>query len=1114
MGLGILAAPLCRAELLPEGNAMAPSVASGPPWLGVGFACAAALLAGVAVRLLRRNGVFARGWRGEDRLHKLARQVPGVLFQFLLRRDGSSCFPFASPALGGILRLQPEDIRRDGTALFALIHPDDRERVRQNMLESARLLARWEEEFRICFPDGTVLWLEGQSTPERRADGSVLWSGYFADVTSTRALQERLQESEQRWSFALESSGEGTWAWDLETNRIRSSRWAKELLGYGEDEIGDSPIEWETRVHPEDLPRARAEVERHLAGQSPFYRSEHRLRCKDGSWKWILARGKVVAFRADGRPGLLLGTHADISAHVQARLKAADESAFLQSVFHQASSATFVAALEPDGGFRLVAANSACERLLGIPIASLAGRRIEELATSHPGVLNSLSRQLLACIRSGSPLDYEETISDPPQDTSLWVRLAPVGERTRRIVGTLLDISAWKKNEDRLLEQVRRLESAINSASIGVWELDLPTGVVNWSEGMFELHGLAQGTAITLERWGTCLRGDDGPRFLAELRTVAENRRDFCAHYGLIAGTGETRHLRLTAAVHSDPGRNTLRLRGVAWDVSREECGSAQLRAAAARADELAVRHEAALAAAKTWKEKAAAAQEFHHALLASLQGALRSGLEELAQGGDGAGSAGRGHKPGGARRCAGRLNRTMQAFLDLACLRAERLSLEVQPVGVERLVETTLDTVADRAADKRIELLHTIGGEVPSHIAADGERLRQVLVALLESAIEATPHGEVELSVHCDGEEGSNPIDLYFSVRDTAIERGPGKVTRLQAMEQLERDALAGRLAPAGVHLAVGQQLVRLMGGGLAVTQNPDGGTMVTMRMPVGAIRTASGAPEPGNGRVFEKRHFLVAAVHPGLGALLQRWLVAWGASVASTASASAATSLARGGLVFDAAILDDNLNDVSGLARRIAAPGPAGSLPVLLLQTLPEDAPAATAPGPVFRLAKPVKMAALREALDRALAARGSATDPALKDASEPAAPALPVFDAASIEEMLPDSPARAAVLAARLHQQFFEKDGPLRLAAIRQALHQGDGVRADRELHALQGGLGTLGLLAAAAGGRRLKAAIQAGALERALVELPVLENALTRGQQEMRAWMAARFPEVVI
>jgi PAS domain S-box-containing protein len=128
-----------------------------------------------------------------------------------------------------------------------------------------------------------------------------------------REATEKLEESEARWQFAIEGAGDGMWDWDAQTNKVFFSwRW-KEMLGFSGAEIGDSLDEWTKRVHPEDLPAAMEAVQKHLEGKTLSYTSEHRMKCKDGSYKWILDRGKVVSRATDGKPHRVIGTHSDIS---------------------------------------------------------------------------------------------------------------------------------------------------------------------------------------------------------------------------------------------------------------------------------------------------------------------------------------------------------------------------------------------------------------------------------------------------------------------------------------------------------------------------------------------------------------------------------------------------------------------------------------------------------------------------------------------------------------------------------------------------------------------------------------------------------------------------------
>ncbi len=118
-----------------------------------------------------------------SRLRKIASRLPGVVFQFLLRTDGSSCFPYASDAMTENFRLSPAEIRHDASKVFAIVHPDDRDGVLASIHASARDLGSWHHEFRVRFADGTVHWLLGNAIPQKEEDGSVLWHGFVTDST-------------------------------------------------------------------------------------------------------------------------------------------------------------------------------------------------------------------------------------------------------------------------------------------------------------------------------------------------------------------------------------------------------------------------------------------------------------------------------------------------------------------------------------------------------------------------------------------------------------------------------------------------------------------------------------------------------------------------------------------------------------------------------------------------------------------------------------------------------------------------------------------------------------------------------------------------------------------
>ena len=127
------------------------------------------------------------------------------------------------------------------------------------------------------------------------------------------AVADELKINEERWKFALEGAGDGVWDWDIQTGAVNFSRRWKDMLGYSESEIGNDFDEWKRRVHPDDIEAAQARIKAYFEGGSPNYVIEHRMRCKDGSWKWVLSRGMIVSRTPDGQPLRMIGTHADIS---------------------------------------------------------------------------------------------------------------------------------------------------------------------------------------------------------------------------------------------------------------------------------------------------------------------------------------------------------------------------------------------------------------------------------------------------------------------------------------------------------------------------------------------------------------------------------------------------------------------------------------------------------------------------------------------------------------------------------------------------------------------------------------------------------------------------------
>lgn len=188
------------------------------------------------------------------------------------------------------------------------------------------------------------------------------------------AAHDALRASEERLQRVLEGANDGFWDWSVATGEVLFSRRWAEILGYSPEDIAPHVRSWEKLVHPDDWPRCQSALQSHFAGETARYQTEHRLRAKDGEWRWVLDRGKVTARDPDGRPLRMAGTHTDITdrRRMQAALQASET--LLRTIYDLLPVGISIT----DRSGHLVDCNRASETLLGLS-------RDEQLRRDYPG---------------------------------------------------------------------------------------------------------------------------------------------------------------------------------------------------------------------------------------------------------------------------------------------------------------------------------------------------------------------------------------------------------------------------------------------------------------------------------------------------------------------------------------------------------------------------------------------------------------------------------------------------------------------------------------------------------------------------------------------------------
>ena len=182
--------------------------------------------------------------------------------------------------------------------------------------------------------------------------------GIVTDITERKQAEEALRQNEERFDLAVRGSNTGIWDWDLRTGKTYFSPLWKNMLGYEEHELKGELFEWERRLHPDDRERSLATVRGYLEGATSQYEVEHRLCHKDGSYRWILARG-VSLSDAAGKPYRMAGSHIDITGQKQTQEALAQSERQLRTVL----DALPVGVWFTDRGGKMLLANPAAKQI-------------------------------------------------------------------------------------------------------------------------------------------------------------------------------------------------------------------------------------------------------------------------------------------------------------------------------------------------------------------------------------------------------------------------------------------------------------------------------------------------------------------------------------------------------------------------------------------------------------------------------------------------------------------------------------------------------------------------------------------------------------------------------
>jgi hypothetical protein len=355
-----------------------------------------------------------------------------------------------------------------------------------------------EYEKEYLHEDGTYHWYDIVYLPVKDKNKKVVnLILKFQDITKRKSKEKQmLNFQEERFRFAIEGSNDGIWDWNISKNEVFFSlRW-KKMLGYEDNDLKNEFKSWESNIHPEDKDRILNEVNTAFKNKNYIYEVEHRLKCKDGSYKWILARGKVIDWDGN-KPLRMSGTHSDISERKAMEEQIAQNEKMLSIILETLPVIVFAKDIKNDFKFSLW--NKQAEEVFGLKASQCIGKNDFDFFSKEDAEF--YRRKDIEAINNTGILDIpHEIVESPKGPVHIHTLKTIVRDKEGEplyLLGVSENISELKKINDTLKVSEERYRSLVENSPIIIMTIDKDEKVqfINFSGGKRAIEDII-GTSI------------------------------------------------------------------------------------------------------------------------------------------------------------------------------------------------------------------------------------------------------------------------------------------------------------------------------------------------------------------------------------------------------------------------------------------------------------------------------------------------------------------------------------------------------------------------------------------------------------------------------------------
>ena len=376
----------------------------------------------------------------------------GPVFAFAFSPQTGWPVLFVSKNVPESLGYGAEEMMADDFHFADIIHPDDAKRVLNEVrAHIGNGTKEFEQYYRCRCKDGQYRWFLNYLLVQRdEFSGEVMKiHGYMLDQNRLKIAEETVLAQKELLEGIIEGTQAGTWFWNVQSGeKLYNERWA-EILGYSLEELPrESKDIWKFLVHPDDYQIAERLVQQHFNGPLPYYEAEVRMKHKNGSWRWILDRGKVVKRDVDGRPLAMGGIHLDITdrKHLEKNLLASNSE--LKALYEGVPDAVIIADVKTR---QILMCNDIVEELIGHDRPTLLSKTVEFL---HPEDVCEQTMKVFERLVSGVQKSAEaELLTREGKRVPVSISSSMIIYNGKPcIMGVFRDISEIKANENKIRE--------------------------------------------------------------------------------------------------------------------------------------------------------------------------------------------------------------------------------------------------------------------------------------------------------------------------------------------------------------------------------------------------------------------------------------------------------------------------------------------------------------------------------------------------------------------------------------------------------------------------------------------------------------------------------------